>query len=168
MNSLIPNRKQATPLMSFYAEGKYDKNLINFMSQRRNMAVSGTSAKYAERNSRPYDEINVKPSVHDRFSSKFYQPGKYLNPLASKNSSFPVPKNVEFVERQQKDIQRNATGKAFIQKPKQRLKTKISQSKFVTSANNTTVVSKSDLMKDMDNQLNKTFGSPRECYKDGP
>lgn len=34
-------------------------------------------------------DVNIKPSVHDRFNQKFYLPGKYLNPYGSQTSSFP-------------------------------------------------------------------------------
>ena len=41
------------------------------------------AATKAERNKKEGDEINIKPSVHDRFISKFYVPNKYLNPYGS-------------------------------------------------------------------------------------
>jgi hypothetical protein len=50
---------------------------------RRYPAQPGVAASKSERNKKAGDEINIKPSVHDRFNSKFYIPNKYLNPYGS-------------------------------------------------------------------------------------
>ena len=33
-------------------------------------------------------ELNIKPSLHDRFDKKYYLPGKYLNPYQNTNGRF--------------------------------------------------------------------------------
>lgn len=55
--------------------------------------MPGVSAKVGLRNlptnsADPALELNVKPSLHDRFDKKFYLPGKYLNPFNQTNGRF--------------------------------------------------------------------------------
>ena len=89
---MIPNRKPATPLMELYGNGTYRKNLTSFDTSRRHNAVPGIAASHVERNgiSKAEQNINIKPSLHDRFNSKFYVPDKYLNPYGNKNFSKPI------------------------------------------------------------------------------
>ena len=90
MSTLVPPRKPGTPLINFYAYGKYTKNLNNHV-KRRHMAEAGVAAKNAERNMKPYEELKVKPSIHERFNSKFYVPGKYLDPYGTLSKTSKTP-----------------------------------------------------------------------------
>jgi len=63
MSTLIAPRKPGTPLINFYANGKYTKNLKNF-GKKKHMAEPGVAAKNSERNLKAYDEIKVKPTIH--------------------------------------------------------------------------------------------------------
>lgn len=58
--------------------------------------------------------MNVKPSVHDRFNSKFYVPNKYLNPYGSKQSVFPNRLATEPIKLMKNDIIVNENKKATI------------------------------------------------------
>jgi len=58
--------------MGLHANGKYNKNLKNFNSIRRNLAHPSQAATSKERNPKKDGEFNVKPSLHDRFNTKFY------------------------------------------------------------------------------------------------
>ena len=82
--STAPQRKPATPLMGFHGLGKYNnKALKNYSTCRRYPAQASLAATKLERNKKEYEEINIKPSVHDRFNNKFYIPSRYLNPYGS-------------------------------------------------------------------------------------
>ena len=67
-----------------------------------------------ERNQKANEDVNVKPTLHDRFSSKFYVPGKYLNPYGGHNSSFAKKLKPETNSRVDGDIQYNTNNKAYI------------------------------------------------------
>ena len=71
--SLIPNRKPTTPLMAFHGTGIYNKNFK--YQTKRQAAYPSTAASLNQRNPKSFEEINVKPSLHDRFNQKFYLPG---------------------------------------------------------------------------------------------
>jgi hypothetical protein len=105
--SLIPNRKPATPLLPFFAEGKYSGCLPSVVKHRRFQAVAGASASYTERNKKEDQEVNIKPQLQQHFSSKFYKAGKYLNPYGSMLSSFPDQTSQETQPRAAKDINLN-------------------------------------------------------------
>ena len=60
-----------------------------------------------------YQIINVKPTIHDRFASHFYRPGKYLNPYASPSSNFLALASAER-QRRDSDIIGNHTGRAAV------------------------------------------------------
>ena len=111
---MIPNRKPSTPLMELYSLGSYRKKLTQFQTHRRHQAVPSTAAVHKERNPSATEEVNVKPSLHDRFSAKFYVPGKYLNPYGSVTSSYVHKLKPEADIRVEGDIQHNFNNKAFI------------------------------------------------------
>ena len=50
--------------------------------------MPATAAVHKEKNGKATEELNVKPTLHDRFAAKFYVPGKYLNPYGSVHSSY--------------------------------------------------------------------------------
>lgn len=75
MTTMVPNRKPSTPLMEFYGTGLYRKHLKQTGKQHK--AEPGPAASKAERNHR---DINIKPTLHDEISLKFYKPF-YLNPF---------------------------------------------------------------------------------------
>ena len=55
----------------------------------------------------------MKPSLHDRFNSKVYFPGKYLNPYGCQRSRFQSPGQVEGVTDKEA-VAVNYTGRARI------------------------------------------------------
>lgn len=90
-----------SPALQFYSLGHFspsatqpaqkptlttEQSLNSFLKIRRHNAMPGVSATHGTRNlpihsTEPHLELNVKPSLHDRFDKKFYLPGKYLNPF---------------------------------------------------------------------------------------
>ena len=70
---------------------KADSGLNNFLKIRRHYACPGASATKQQRNVNVHSvdlELNIKPSLHDRFDKKYYLPGKYLNPYQNTNGRF--------------------------------------------------------------------------------
>ena len=101
--------------MPFHSTGKYaNKSLKNYQNLRRYPAQPGVAASKTERNKKAGEEINIKPSVHDRFNSKFYIPNKYLNPYGSTQSVFPNRTSTEPIKLHKNDIIVNETKKATI------------------------------------------------------
>ena len=67
--------------------GKYSNEDLNkFLKINRHNAEPAQALKLKERQSQ-YSQ-NPKPSLHDRFNSKFYVPSKYLNPYGSPHSTY--------------------------------------------------------------------------------
>lgn len=56
---------------------------------RRHKAEPGLALKLHERNPlSPDADVNVKPTLHDKFNIKLYHPGRYLNPYGCHRSRF--------------------------------------------------------------------------------
>lgn len=56
---------------------------------RRHKAEPSMAAKLSERNpASPDADVNVKPTLHDKFNIKLYHPGRYLNPYGCQRSRF--------------------------------------------------------------------------------
>lgn len=63
-----------------------NEDLNKFLKINRHNAEPAQALMLKER--RTQYSHNPKPSLHDRFNSKFYIPSKYLNPYGSPHSTF--------------------------------------------------------------------------------
>lgn len=119
MTTMVNNKKPSTPLMEFYSLGVYRKSVKEYDTGIKHQAMPSVAARIKERNQL---EINIKPSVHDRFNSKFYKPF-YMDPFGYKNKTTTnqqAPVRRSFVSNNDKspDVQVNATNRAkFIYRP---------------------------------------------------
>ena len=118
--ALQPPATASAPL-AFYCVGKYEakdgssNTLQKFLKIQKHNAEPSVAAKLSERNpTSPDADLNVKPTLHDKFNHKLYHPGRYLNPYGCQRSRFKnIPSLVEKV-RQPDSIQVDHLGRARI------------------------------------------------------
>ena len=61
----------------------------------KHSAEPSIAAPMSDRNPKSPDaDVNVKPTLHDKFNNKLYMPGRYLNPYGCQRSRFKNTHNV--------------------------------------------------------------------------
>jgi hypothetical protein len=77
--SIIPQRPPDTPLLQYYATGRYPK-AIKYDNFKPSNAEPGVAARMGDRNKQPNEEIQIKPTTQTKFSARHYRPDGYLKP----------------------------------------------------------------------------------------
>ena len=90
----------ASAPLAFYGMGRCEPGdssgaaLHKFLKIQKHSAEPSVAAKLSERNPMgPDAELNVKPTLHDKFNNKLYLPGRYLNPYGCQRSRFKNTSN---------------------------------------------------------------------------
>ena len=107
----------ASAPLSFYSTGKYpdSASLHKFLKVQKHGAEPSLAAKLSERNpASPDAEVNVKPTLHDKFNNKLYLPGRYLNPYGCQRSRFKDTHNRLEKAKQADTIHTDHLGRAKI------------------------------------------------------
>ena len=91
----LKNPDSSSAPLAFYSLGKYEPKdlsgppLKSYLKIMRHQAEPSIAAPMSERNPKnPDADVNVKPTLHDKFNNKLYLPGRYLNPYGCQRSRF--------------------------------------------------------------------------------